>query len=1092
MAQVLVSLLRQSVVKNKSSSPSYEEIVIKCVGTMNIEENDNIIRTKNAKRRRLRVDDPDFAPPDGGWGWLVVFACGFSNLSTFPMFQQFGLVFKDKLQGLGVSETQITTIINLTSAFNAIMGGCTTTAMIGLSLERRGVSPALVEITDVSYNVVVTLASVNAEFHYLCFGVSFGIVQSSNALALNTYFKTKRRIATGLSWTTTALGPIIWPYIIVSLNELYGMEGTLLMFSGIALHSFVGALLLQPEEVPEKSRLLDPLTGKAQPTEGSLTRIGSRLFSSQYFACEDDTEKPGYEIVGPGTPRRLASNDGWYSQSRSQVGSRLSLSSSKALKLSTSNSVAASTRPSCINLTEYEKERKKDRRERKVSTNVLAVTKEVPEENINEEKDPLTVPVYSEKYVLKKAAKKLAEYENGLRDKEVPAQAESKHLSIWRKISIFFDFELFKDMVYVNIVLGMTIANFAEINFSILTPIILAEFSFAKYEIASFMSLLGLTDVVLRFTIPFVADKIGWSNRTFFVVGVMCMALGRIIHTQTYASALAVAVMIGAGKALRTIFLALCIPSHVPLERLPAASGLQLAVSGIIYVTFGPLLGWIRQLFIAVPMSLNYGLVFRSSFSHLGLSATQGSVVLSMNAAFGMLTGLINGPLLNRYGYRKISFVGATLMTTGLFLEKRDRAVSLSMTISGLGPIVMPQVINQLMEEYSSEGVTLILAGICTHSFVAACLLQPVKYHQRKIVLQEMQEMKKPVGSSTNRKPSVVFTLDDEVFDEDETDRGRYGRKDSVMSLFSYEQEAAGLYGIDSTLVGSSAISLNTVRIPALMRQNTKTKYQWWRSASTINLESSYNIFDEKPIHSDGDKVYNELSMKIEEKTRWRRFLDQVILFFDLDLLKDGEYCIIMVGISVAVFAEINFSVLTVFILNDYGMDTGEIAEFLSVVAAADITFRFLAPYVDHVLKQPPRVVYLLSLVALVIIRSVIFLIQDVRYLFGIALALGCVKGVRIVNMYLIIPNYVPLDRLASASGIQMVANGLTILIWSPLIGVVEDLTGSYQACILLINAATSLTVILWSVKLLMNRIRRSNTEDMLPDQSNTLMTQPN
>ncbi|CAH1985841.1 unnamed protein product [Acanthoscelides obtectus] len=265
------------------------------------------------------------------------------------------------------------------------------------------------------------------------------------------------------------------------------------------------------------------------------------------------------------------------------------------------------------------------------------------------------------------------------------------------------------------------------------------------------------------------------------------------------------------------------------------------------------------------------------------------------------------------------------------FKDKRDKAVSLSMTISGLGPIVMPQVINQLMEEYTSEGVTLILAGICTHSFVAACLLQPVKYHQRKIVLQEMQEMnKKSIDSAEMKIPSIDMTLDDEVFDEDEVyhtlpamsskvaisrrcpyfsdsqaDRGRYGRKDSVMSMFSYEQEAAGVYGIDSTLVGSSVISLDTVRIPTLMRQNTKTKYQWWTSASTINLESSYNIFDEKP---NGDKVYNELSVKKEQKTRWRRFLDQVILFFDLNLLKDGEYCIIMIGISVAVFAEINFS----------------------------------------------------------------------------------------------------------------------------------------------------------------------------------------
>lgn len=33
------------------------------------------------KGKRLRVGDPDFEPPDGGWGWLILFACGFSNVS---------------------------------------------------------------------------------------------------------------------------------------------------------------------------------------------------------------------------------------------------------------------------------------------------------------------------------------------------------------------------------------------------------------------------------------------------------------------------------------------------------------------------------------------------------------------------------------------------------------------------------------------------------------------------------------------------------------------------------------------------------------------------------------------------------------------------------------------------------------------------------------------------------------------------------------------------------------------------------------------------------------------------------------------------
>lgn len=64
-----------------------------------------------------------------------------------------------------------------------------------------------------------------------------------------------------------------------------------------------------------------------------------------------------------------------------------------------------------------------------------------------------------------------------------------------------------------------------------------------------------------------------------------------MVHFQNYPVALVVAVIIGAGKALRTIFMALVIPSHVPIEKLPAASGLQLAFCGISYVILGPIVG---------------------------------------------------------------------------------------------------------------------------------------------------------------------------------------------------------------------------------------------------------------------------------------------------------------------------------------------------------------------------------------------------------------------------------------------------------------------------------------------------------------------
>lgn len=49
------------------------------MGTTQKIENE-IVQATKPKRRRYRVGDHDFVAPDGGWGWLVVAACGFSNV----------------------------------------------------------------------------------------------------------------------------------------------------------------------------------------------------------------------------------------------------------------------------------------------------------------------------------------------------------------------------------------------------------------------------------------------------------------------------------------------------------------------------------------------------------------------------------------------------------------------------------------------------------------------------------------------------------------------------------------------------------------------------------------------------------------------------------------------------------------------------------------------------------------------------------------------------------------------------------------------------------------------------------------------------
>lgn len=48
---------------------------------------------------------------------------------------------------------------------------------------------------------------------------------------------------------------------------------------------------------------------------------------------------------------------------------------------------------------------------------------------------------------------------------------------------------------------------------------------------------------------------------------------------------------------------------------------------------------------------------------------------------------------------------------------------------------------------------------------------------------------------------------------------------------------------------------------------------------------------------------------------------------------------------------------------------------------------------------------------------------------------MGLAKGVRTVYMILVIPSHVPIDKLASASGIRMVCNGLVLLLLGPFVG---------------------------------------------------------
>lgn len=66
------------------------------------------------------------------------------------------------------------------------------------------------------------------------------------------------------------------------------------------------------------------------------------------------------------------------------------------------------------------------------------------------------------------------------------------------------------------------------------------------------------------------------------------------------------------------------------------------------------------------------------------------------------------------------------------FSTRKSQAVGLAMAGTGIGQMLMPQVVRFLLDEYGFQGTTLILSALCLNGFPGALLFQ-VKYFYYKM-----------------------------------------------------------------------------------------------------------------------------------------------------------------------------------------------------------------------------------------------------------------------------------------------------------------------------------------------------------------------
>nr|XP_033338277.1 monocarboxylate transporter 9-like isoform X1 [Megalopta genalis]XP_033338278.1 monocarboxylate transporter 9-like isoform X1 [Megalopta genalis]XP_033338279.1 monocarboxylate transporter 9-like isoform X1 [Megalopta genalis]XP_033338280.1 monocarboxylate transporter 9-like isoform X1 [Megalopta genalis] len=452
--------------------------------------------------------------------------------------------------------------------------------------------------------------------------------------------------------------------------------------------------------------------------------------------------------------------------------------------------------------------------------------------------------------------------------------------------------------------------------------------------------------------------------------------------------------------------------------------------------------GWAWMIVAAVtiinmsilPIQQCFGLIFTERFLALGITATQTSLILHLNGTITCSLGLISGPMMKRFTFRKVAFVGSMTIAVGIcmtafaisvpsiiftyciilgigfgimfpattlamntyFRKKRNMAMGCSVTLTGLGPILMPLLITKLLENYATTGTLLILSGIAAHAFIGASLLKPFREMEISCIAKDNDTMESSVECIDARVTKGFEELD-------------LKNKTDVNDA---ESKCQLLYKSDNIKIKTSTPSLN----------------------------------DE--------------GKKEDKKT----FLSTISENLDLDMLKDTRYVAVILGMGISLVAETNFNALIPFILAELsGLQRTSIATIMSIQAASDITGRLCVPLLAQKAGWTPRNLYILSLIGSTIGRTILSIWgSSYAVVIGVALIIGIAKGTKAVFQTLIIPDYVPLERLPAASGMQMVSNGILSIAIGPIIGVVHDAMNSYVGALHFTSFLSLSCVFLW------------------------------
>uniref|UniRef100_A0A3Q0RI11 Major facilitator superfamily (MFS) profile domain-containing protein n=1 Tax=Amphilophus citrinellus TaxID=61819 RepID=A0A3Q0RI11_AMPCI len=225
-------------------------------------------------------------PPDGGWGWMVVFGAHISIGFAYSTSKALSIFFKDIQEELQAGYSEIAWISSIMLA--VMYAGGPVSSML---VNRFGSRPIVI-IGGVMCGVSMVAASFGNSIIYLyfCIGIIGGCGLAFNLNAsltiISKYFLARRPLANGLAMA----GSPVFLCFLAPLNQYllgkYGWRGSLLILGGLMLNCCVAGALMRPVHKPASCALQKNVEQPKKCTskiKGSCVKSTGKFVNLSFF-----------------------------------------------------------------------------------------------------------------------------------------------------------------------------------------------------------------------------------------------------------------------------------------------------------------------------------------------------------------------------------------------------------------------------------------------------------------------------------------------------------------------------------------------------------------------------------------------------------------------------------------------------------------------------------------------------------------------------------------------------------------------------------------------------------------------------------------